>query len=226
MHYENWTKPNPPNWNQWKEWEEEYKPINNIQDCWYKNISDPITLKELEETIKKSPTSKATGPHGISNEMLKHLGSTGLTQLCTILNACLILNTIPKTWKHSNIYPISKKPKFTGQLNNTRPITLIEHTRKILTKIITNRLNNILTRYPILNNSNHVALPNTSTAIPISTLTHIIESANASKQELWLLSQDMSKAYDSVHIPLLCKALQRIKIPKNIIDLIRNIFTD
>ncbi|CAG8707549.1 5788_t:CDS:2 [Cetraspora pellucida] len=66
----NICKPNPLDWNYWKEWEEEYKPINNIQDCWYKNISDSIILKELEETIKKSPTSKETGPHGISNEML------------------------------------------------------------------------------------------------------------------------------------------------------------
>ncbi|CAG8820272.1 7372_t:CDS:2, partial [Cetraspora pellucida] len=31
------------------------------------------TERKLNETIKKLPTSKATGPHGISNEILKHL---------------------------------------------------------------------------------------------------------------------------------------------------------
>src|SRR5213075_2158847 len=36
----------------------------------------------------------------------------------------------------------------------------------------------------------------------------------------------MSKAYDTVHIPLLKLALQRIKIPSKIINLIVNIFTD
>ena len=36
----------------------------------------------------------------------------------------------------------------------------------------------------------------------------------------------MSKAYDTVHIPLLKLALQQIKIPSKIINLIINIFTD
>ena len=34
----------------------------------------------------------------------------------------------------------------------------------------------------------------------------------------------MSKAYDSIHIPLLMKAMQRIKIPEPIINLLSNIF--
>ena len=35
----------------------------------------------------------------------------------------------------------------------------------------------------------------------------------------------MSKAYDSVHLPLLAKALQRIKVPNTIINLLNNILT-
>jgi hypothetical protein len=96
-HYENWTKLNLPNWSHWEEWKEEYNPISKIQEHWYKDISDPITLEELTSTIKKAPNCKATGPHDISNEMLKHLGDNSLRQLCKILNACITLNTIPKT---------------------------------------------------------------------------------------------------------------------------------
>jgi len=62
--------------------------------------------------------------------------------------------------------------------------------------------------------------------LPIQTLTHIIEDAHSNNQQLWLLSQDMSKAYDSVHIPLLKIALQRLKIPDKIVTLITEIFTN
>ena len=79
--------------------------------------------------------------------------------------------------------------------------------RKIFTKLLTKRLNSILNRYLILYPYNHVALPNTSTALPISTIMNIIEDAQVLNKELWLLSQDISKAYDSIHIPLLKKAL-------------------
>ena len=115
---------------------------------------------------------------------------------------------------------------FTGDLNHTWPITLIEHTRKILTKILTNRVTKVLAKYSVLNPYNHVALLGTSTAEPIYILTHIIEDANVNNKELWLLSQDMSKAYDSIYIPLLIKAMQRIKLPELITNLIGNIFAN
>ena len=62
-------------------------------------------------------------------------------------------------------------------------------------------------RYSILSPHNHVALPFDSTAQPIQMLSHILEDATTKDKEIWILSQDMSKAYDSVHIPLLKKAL-------------------
>ena len=83
----------------------------------------------------------------------------------------------------------------------------------------------MLSKYNILNPNNYVALSNTSTATPIHTLQHIIEDVQTNNKELWLLSQDMSKAYDSVHLPLLAKALQRIKVPNTIINLLNNILT-
>ena len=41
-----------------------------------------------------------------------------------------------------------------------------------------------------------------------------------------MLSQDMSKAYDSVHLPLLRLPLLRIHIPEQITNLIINLFTN
>ena len=69
--------------------------------------------------------------------MLKHLDNKSTLLLLNILNAYIILELISKTWKQSAVYPISKKPKFNRQLNQTRPITLIEYARKIFTKILT-----------------------------------------------------------------------------------------
>src|SRR5438105_977706 len=132
-----------------------------------------ITLAKLKNNIALAPTKKATGPQLISNEMLKHLNDHTLGYIQNIFNACLKLQEIPSAWKQNLIYPISKKPTFTGQLNHTRLISLIEHTRKIFTKILTIRLSNICSQYPILNNSNFVALPGNSTSTPITLLSHI-----------------------------------------------------
>ena len=86
------------------------------------------------------------------------------------------------------MYPISKKPTFTGNLNQTHPITLIEYVRKILTKILINKTTKVLVKYDILSPYNYITLPRTSTAEPIHILTYIIEDANINNKELWLLS--------------------------------------
>src|SRR5690242_3553785 len=136
------------------------------------------------------------------------------------MNNCLTQETIPDQWLEANIWPIPKKQYYNYELNSTCPITLIDHTRKIFTKIITNRLTNILTRNQILSPYNFAAFPFQSTLQPISELTHILEDATTNKKEIWILSQDMSKAFDSIHLPTLRKALTRIQIPEKAINLL------
>ena len=73
--------------------------------------------------------------------MLRQLPPYAIDTLLDIFNAYTSLDTIPKAWKHGLIYHISKKQKFEDELNQTHPITLIKHIRKIFTKILTNWLN-------------------------------------------------------------------------------------
>ena len=58
-----------------------------------------------------------------------------------------------------------------------------------------------------------------------STPSAAAEDAKEKKNEIWILFQDMSKAYDRVNIFMLQKALQRLKIPDTFNSLITNLFT-
>jgi hypothetical protein len=219
-HFQNWNRSNPTDNSIWEEWEKYYAPNKKINSHTYQPLVQQITLEELNLTIKEAPKHKATGPLMISNEILQHLPSSAISYLLRILNACIILEQLLKQCLKSNIWPIPKKTHYTYELNTTRPITLIDHTRKIFTKIITNRLSNILDRNDILSPLNYAAFPGQSTLQPISQLTSIIEHSLTTKQEIWLLLQDMSKAFDSIHIPTLTKALHRIKLPISIVNLL------
>src|SRR5205823_4451776 len=147
---ENWTKLNNTNTDEWKLWQNQYTPKSSIYSTWYEGLLEPITIEEVINTIQKAPTKKAAGHTGITNENLKHLGSKAIMLLTEIYNTCMKIQDIPRQWKKGVVYPISKKPIFTGNLNQTRPITLIEHVRKILTKIITNKTTKVLAKYDIL----------------------------------------------------------------------------
>ena len=78
----------------------------------------------------------------------------------------------------------------------------------------------------ILSPLNYVALPGNSTSTPIHILNNIIEDSYCNNKELWLLSQDMSKAYNSVNIHLLQKALERIQLLPQLTQIILDLLLD
>src|SRR5260363_190334 len=166
------------------EWKTEYSPSSIILSSWYNLALTEISIDEVINTINQFANNKTCGSLGISYEMLKHCGIQTITAITALLNRCITLQQIPKQWKDGRIFPISKKSKFDGNLNNTRPISLIEHIKKLYTKILTNRLNYIFLFYNILNPHNYVALPGNSTNNPIHILNNFIEDANCNYTEI------------------------------------------
>jgi hypothetical protein len=201
----------------------EYQSNTSINTEWYNPILQEITTEEIINTIQQLPNNKACGPTGISYEMIKHLSPNMQSAFTSFFNRCLTTQNIPKQWKSSRIYPISKKPEFDRNLNNTQPISLIEHIKKLYTKILTNCLSQVLTQHQILNPHNYVVLPGNSTNNPIHILNNFLEDAKCIKKHIWILSQDMSKAYNSVNIHLLTKALQRLNMPNTLVNIITNL---
>jgi hypothetical protein len=81
-------------------------------------------------------------------------------------------------------------------------------------------------KYQILKGPNFAGLPGESTQEPIQLLNNICEEAREEKKELWILFQDTAKAFDTVNLEMLRKALSRICLPNKAIDLIISLFQD
>ncbi|GBB99518.1 hypothetical protein RclHR1_35490001, partial [Rhizophagus clarus] len=107
-------------------WKDQYQPLRHINENIYSKLMDLPSRDEWLDVIRNLPKGKATGPSGISNEMLQHLSPAA----------------------HDT-------NQFTG-------------------------------------------LPKQSTFEPIRIVNEIIQDAIDNNNELWILSQDMGKAYDRV----------------------------
>jgi hypothetical protein len=208
------------------EWIEDYKPLENVDQQIYNPLNDPISLDELEKNINELPSKTANGPNNISYEDLKLLTLEIKQYLVDLYNTILKTKEIPQEWLNANVYPIPKPKPWGYLLTNTRPITLLDTTRKLFTKIITKRISSILANNQVLSGYNFAALPKNSTFEPVRILNEIINQAQEEDDELWMLSLDMSKAYDHVNLYMLKKALLRIKLPHNIVEIIINLFTN
>jgi hypothetical protein len=122
------------------------------------------------------------------------------------------------------MYPIPKLKDWNFNVNITRLILLLECERKLMVKLFTNRLSYLCSAHNVLRGYNFVALKGRSTSIPIHTINNVLEDARETNKELWIAFQDMAKAFDSVGLLPLRRALQRIRISQPAINFIIDLF--
>ncbi|CAB4431626.1 unnamed protein product [Rhizophagus irregularis] len=206
-------------------WQKVYTPLIDVSASLYNPVLSPISLQEWSDVISSMPNNKASGPSKISYEMLKHLSGEALEFSLLLANSYLSRGDIPADWREAVVYPIPKPHDFDAQLKNTRPITLLETVRKCVVKVVTNRLSRLLADNKILQGGNFAGLPGGSTDVPIKMLDAVIHQHTSDDQELWIVSQDISKAFDSMDLNMLKLALERLQFPALLVRFILNLFT-
>ena len=225
-HFQNIAGPNATHQSIPEEWRSEYEPLRTISDDCYKDQLKHIDLQELNEILSICPNGKAAGVSGITYEMVRHSSKHFKLKLVELYNICIDNNDTPTKWKHALLFPIPKPMEWECDINNTRPIVLLEIFRKIFIKIITRRLSSTLVEHSILKGGNHAGLPGGSTFEPIRILDAIRTDAITHNKPLFIYFQDMSKAYDRVRLDILRLSMLRLKIPERLIDLILSVFKD
>jgi len=207
-HFHDWTRKRDTNRVLLAKWEKYYTPISSVDHAWYHKLGREVDIEELRESIYALPNKKAPGQSNLQYEWFKNLPTAGIEVLRKIINDAIFLNDIPTEWKKGFIYPIPKTADWGNNLGITRPIMLLEAGRKIFMKIMNSRLSHIFSTKEILSKHNYAFLPGDDTQGPIHIINNIMEDARANKRELWLMFQDMSKAFDSVNSDYLVLTLR------------------
>ncbi len=83
-----------------------------------------------------------------------------------------------------------------------------------------------MAKYSILKGNNFAGLPEGSTELPIKLMNMILEDAKENQKPVWILLQDLSKAYDRIDLTILRQAMERVKIPLTCINFILDFFTN
>jgi hypothetical protein len=150
-HFEAWFGPRAERLDAAPEYiRDEYQPLSDPGAAdWFSNLMDPITPDELEHTLRHLPRGKAPGKSGLINELWIHAGPDCRTAFRLLLNECLRLEDIPTSWKQSVVVPIPKTAEFTGNLDQLRPIALLESSRKALSAILTRRLSQAMEQHRV-----------------------------------------------------------------------------
>ncbi|KAG9296453.1 hypothetical protein G9A89_015045 [Geosiphon pyriformis] len=177
--------------------------VDKIMEGAFSGVMVDIGMEELSLVVDNLLNGKAAGLSGIPNELWKHCGGEVLVCLLKLLNLCLSIDAV---------------------LN--LPIALVKTTYKILSKILSNQISLACNKFNVLHNNNFSVLKGTLTQSPIFAIGLVIEDALEKNRELWLMLQNMYKAYDLVNWHYLRASLYCIKIYRCFIQFFGNIHED
>jgi len=215
-----------PNW-----WNKMYsRSAKNIPSHTWSDLMMEPSIGEILTTIKKIPADKAAGYDGVEINLIKLLTEEEDSPLTIILSRLFKVAftegaTLP-SWRRSVITMIPKRKEdgsWTDKVKDMRPISVLQEFGKIAAKILAERWGKILLEHPqILNSAQRAFLKDSCMQQCISTALNIFEDFQdrKDKKELYVVSYDQEKAYDSVQAYTIKASLERFNMPEKLITYI------
>lgn len=189
----------------------------DVQEC----EVDKISEHEILEAVKKLKKGKASGPDGISNEILKIAIEIMKSKWSMVFTKVLSTGQVPEQWKENDIILLHKKGR-KDIISNYRPITLSSCIYKLFASIIAKRISPKINQNQAESQAGFRA--GYSTTDHLHSLNQIIEKHNGHGKNLYIAFVDFEKAFDSLEHDSIWKALEADQVDKVYINLLRNIY--
>ncbi|KAK4695036.1 hypothetical protein P7C70_g8630, partial [Phenoliferia sp. Uapishka_3] len=185
-----------------------------------------ILRGEVEKALSKTSGRRtASGPDKVSWQQIETMDIDLLT---TLFQWCLDHNEVPNAWLIAHIIPIAKKTTVTTDPSTYRGITLESCLLKLLTTILSERLNEWNQNEegsPILPPNQGGFRPGYRTEANILTLDHILEQARRAGKDVYVAFVDLKKAFETVSRGLLWAKLRRLGYSGKVFDLLRTLYS-
>ncbi|KAG9305929.1 hypothetical protein G9A89_016582 [Geosiphon pyriformis] len=192
---------------------------NSVLECSFRKVAldhlvsdndlilDPVEVKNKKAVLKSVPD--------LWQHQYLPLGYVNNNAFFSVINAISLndLTHVIKNLPDSKAVSMIPKPyKWESVLTNTRPITLIETAHKIFSKLLSDRVLLVCSLLNVLCGDNFSVLKDTTTQSPIFAIGLVVKDTLEKNCELWLVLQDMCKAYDSMSWHHLYNSLVQIKM--------------
>ena len=178
----------------------------------------PITQDEVLPTLENLPTGKSSGPDRLPNKLYKVHSKTLAAILTHVFNESHREGALPATCIEGTISVLYKKNK-RNDPRNYRPITLLNNDYKILTRVLTRRMNVAVLQFVSPQQNGFV--PGGFLPENIMLLKLIQAYVEDEDSEAYFVFLDMEKAFDRSSWEYLQRALHAIGFDENFINYIK-----
>lgn len=164
--------------------------------------------QEVLDLLSRVDVTKACGPDGVSNKLLKLCRHGLANPLARLINLSFALGQFPNDWKLANVLPLFKSDN--RQLKeNYRPVSLLSCLSKICEKVVFLRLYSFLETRGFFLHFQSGFRPGDSTSMQLLYIVDKIHKSLDRGNDVQAVFLDISKAFDKVwHEGLIFKLKQ------------------
>lgn len=175
-----------------------------------------ITDYECKLAIQGMKNNKSPGSDGLTAEFYKLYWNDIKDHYINSINYSYENGSLTELQKQGIITLLPKKDKDTLSIDNWRPISLLNVDYKISTKVISNRIKNVLNKLINVNQTGFIK--GRYIGENVRTLMEIMEEANENNTPGLIFFADFQKAFDSLDHEFVIKCLNTLNFGESLIQ--------
>jgi len=185
-------------------------------------LESPITAEEIRQACSRVRGNTAPGIDSLSSIIIKHCGPMTADKLAEVLNRMFADNKFPASLVHANTILLFKKGDALD-IGNYRPISLLSTVYKVLTRVITRRVEEVVSsKLPVEQAGFRKGY---STVDHIMSLNLLVEKCREWNLPLHLIFIDFKKAFDSIEFEAIWQALHHYGVDDCTIRMIKQLYS-
>ncbi|CAI5985893.1 unnamed protein product [Closterium sp. NIES-65] len=172
-----------------------FTPVRRLDERVAETLAADWTEEEVKRAFAAMARNKSPGSDGLPKELFEAhwdlLGESFMVMAKSFASSAFL----PAEAKEAVTILLHKKGD-KEQLNNYRPITLLNFTYKVLARVVADRMKSVL--HMVISPEQYGFIPGRRLSDAVALVADIIEGAKNGREDWYLLLVDFQKAFDSV----------------------------